>query len=1314
MDSLRVFREFKLDTLDDGWVKSVWDAEFVGCDEPPDEWLEYLESQDARLLLHESRHVLKVCLASHEAAGAEERPEFSWQTLMILGVNVRGLLAMLGYIIKAGQQADTDEDSRRACLEATSLYLTLLAVPGSNAFGVYHPNLYQRAIETLKLSEDLFVRAESSRETDATVGCSDELSSDRYGSSHADRSHLARALSGVISDLVAMLRSFRFKEHAVSRSVTIRALLDVTRLEMHKSRGNFGSALQRSAFAALHELCSSNHGSVAVTVMLIAEYMLPDMLFHHANAQPRTVTVVHEAGVHFLKNLLRVHEKETVQAIRTLIQQLMSRCPERLEGRQRQAAVIVRLLNICEIDVVVGLLGDLISFSHNVKILCRLFAQEIAARLLTESPLRGDSLDGDVRLKLRKILLAIVLSRCEDHSALVRGRAMATLAAFSDCNDKADRGILRGMFKAPAADKAFLGPGELRDALTGDVDPLPGSGALVAMLLDRVNEERALVRRSALKISQNLCTMFPSLVGKLTHAMSDRCRDPAVTVRQYAVQVLSEILQQFPDDPGLVDEWIQAVLPQIYDVEVKMQEKVLECLGCVLINRITNAAAYVPDAAGSLPWRVLDRLSRMRMRKHLSKACGLWVGNGSLTKSVISKVQSHVGTDNTVGAWILMAALAENTRIPNIASYVTDYKEVVRKNDFHASLVLDVLRHAWPALDRNHLKDLHRHLYECVCHFEVHFNLISVCLDILGGVSQHLHADDSGRSVESDMVELMKLSEAEIRDLLEAREDRARDKVKIRAVFTLGHASLLCTRKISLSTLRVLERLLSQWDSLPSAVKEVQDLQAFAVVFLCQQALRDFRVAKEVTPLLGSLMRQETHDPSLRTRTAVKINAAKALADICVRFTALVEPYLPDLCVSMKDPNPAVREAIVVIFVQLLLEDFIKMKGAFFFHILTMLSDAEKTIRELTVFLVEERLLVKNKNLISRRFVDSIYHYNNCRYRDAFCGHRMREQEKKLLTLPGWVNQGKRHVIYEFMLQHVDVSARSELVVKLTRYILCEICNENSIDVTTEEGACVLRDAMFILGHNRLQPSSLGERHRDDTQELNEASPTPSGTPSNNASNVAIAAMKKYNLNNLLPTLIALKKKLLALKSPLKDDAEGLLFKIYSEYEKEHLADLLDEYPKLEREMDRYQRRLKDKINSESDNVESVKSSPRVRHKDLLVKKCEQMIPRVILHRISSLTPHYESNESADPDNCPQITSSYDALIKDPSVHPERSLLIQTPPPEPSLVTSTPISTRNLNSSDSPVREARIESPSNARETSQDISRHEILRDSVN
>ncbi|XP_032689949.1 condensin-2 complex subunit D3-like [Odontomachus brunneus] len=1266
MESLRVFHKFNLDILDEAWIKSVWDAEFTTYKEPPDNYLEYLESDEAQSVLRTCCQDLKKWITANRE---QQESEFSWQTLMMLDINVQGLLAVLDYIMKTGQRVSADEAPRQACLEATRLYLMLLTVPGSNAFRVYHPNLYERVMDTLRISENIFSSENNVKETD--INCSnDDDKLDHCMMSYFEKLKVLDKIKDIISDLITMLQSFGLKHHTDSLKITIRTLLDITKLgiytkvhNINTQLSNMVSSLCKVAFMALEKLCSNNHGHITLTIMLIAQCMLPYLLSYNTNNySAKSMAVVQESFIYFLKDLLQDNTNKATQAVVTLMHQLMTNCPERVEIRQKQAVNVIKLLNICDKNVTLQLLEDIILFSFNSKVSCRLFAQEIIGKLLTEHTLSYDNLGKDMKIRIRKILVAVVLSRCMDRSPLVKGRAMATFALFSDCNhDDVDRDILKGMFEAADANKQLLTLKELIKALVENTDPLPGSDTLIAMLLDRLNDERALVRRSGLKILQNLTVMVPSLVKRTINAITERCRDSTLMVRQFAVHVLSEILGHFPHDPNLLHEWVQAVMPQIYDVESKVQEKVLECLQDILINRITCASTYKPNDANSLPWRILDKLSNMRMRKHLSKACSLWVKNGIVTKSVILNLQSHLGTNNTIGAWILLAALAENMKIPRMELYIADYKDVICKNDFHASLVLHVIRHAYSCLDRDNLEELHQYLYKRICHFEIKFNLISVCLDIVSNVLQYLYHSKS--CVETYMAELIKLSETELQDILKDDEGDTQDTLKMRAIFTLGHASLLCTDRISSSSLRILQKLLLDPKSLPQAVRETKGLKTSAVVLLCQQALRDRDIAKKVTPIFGTLMRQETDSPE---GIAVKVNAAKALADICVRFTALVEPYLLDMCISTKDPNPAVREAIVVIFIQLLLEDFIKMKGPFFFHILTMLSDPDSMIRELTIFLVEERLLRKNKTLISQQFLESIYYYNNYHSQSTLCGYRMRDREKKLLMLPGKANEEKRNIIYEFMLDHLDSPAKFKLTVKLTKYILCEICDGKSIDVEKEEGACVLQDTLFIMGNNRLEL----KKHTDDPSELDETTnpfeqSTSTTTNSSNAMAIILAELKKHHLDSLLPTLIRLKEKFNTSKSPLKNNVERLLHKVYSNYNKEHLISLLNEYPELEKDMDRYHRKLKDKITSENDDDDgSSRKAHTINHKDSDVCK-RTPVPSTSWTPDNTYDKLSPSSRSQDPSSCDKLFSNVSVRLEKLSLtklSSESTVSISTPP----------------------------------------------------
>lgn len=703
---------------------------------------------------------------------------------------------------------------------------------------------------------------------------------------------------------------------------------------------------------------------------------------------------------------------------------------------------------------------------------------------------------------------------------------------------------------------------QLRQSIFEDIDPLPDSCLMHSMLIDRLEDERAAVRRSALQVFRNIVNLFPEIVDEVAPEIGLRCRDPALTVRSFAIQVLTQLLQENPENSNLIDSWIRSVVPQVFDIEPKVQEKALESLQSLILNEIKFFYTLKQRGGGegegdSLPWLILDRLTKEKMRKHLSKACEMWKKSEVLTKPLIAKIQSHIETENNIPAWVLLAAFSETMQLPLMDKHFADYEALIQGKDFCARLKLEVLRNSWPSMNRDFLQQLYADLIKCLSKFTVNLALISICFDILAGIAKQLEEE-----TEANMRELMKLCEIQIEKIFNDKKEEAIEAgpIYVKAMCTLGHAAFLCTAKTSSSTVRTLQGLLLQWENIPELLQTRKEIQASAIVLLGQLAMRDREIAEETMPIFGKLMSQ-TADNST-TESANKVNSAKTLADLCVRFTALVECYLPDMCVSMKDPNPFVREVIVVIFIQLLLEDFIKVKGPFFFHILTMLTDSDETIRELTVFLIKERLLAKNKTLVSQQFLKSIFHYNDCQI-SKFMVQTMREREKAALTLPGRANENKRRMIYDFMLEHLDPPGKLKLICRLTSDILAGVCN-NSIDVKLETEASILRDVLYILSSEHLQASLCKQMESDDQEEMGNV---PSA-PSNNAINVIVEGIKKHRLEVLLPIVVKLKIKLAELKSPLLVDVSKFFVKIVSDYNKEQLSGLYNEYPDLEKDIE--------------------------------------------------------------------------------------------------------------------------------------------------
>ncbi|CAD1470510.1 unnamed protein product [Heterotrigona itama] len=1247
MESLKIFDNFKFSEVNEDWIQSVWDGEFIIYNEPPDEYLTFLECEDMKLLLNES------CII------------------------VRALLAVLGYIIKNGQSKEADEETRQLCSYASSLYFVLLAIPGSSAFNVFHPNLYQQAIDTLKIGSEHLQPPVKKRNKSINLddlNITDELVNETIILSPNEKEVLMQNLNIIVCSLIVMIKSFWFKDHVQSLDITIHRLIEVTKIEdgymtshCNKQIGTLNVSLPQNAYAALKELCNNKHGPVKITITFIAKYVLPHLIYNHMDAHVKIIANIREHTINFLKDLLNEYEKEAKTAILILIQRIMLSCPDRLEARQKQANVLLKLFEICNQNIALEAFKDLMLLSCHSKIPFRLFAQEIIGKLLLESFLMNCNIMDSLKIKIKRALFAIVLNRCMDCSSMVRGKAMAIIAEFTESDNRKDKEIFLTIFKESDVNKQFFTFHDIKASLFEDINLLPGSNILITMLRDRVEDERAMVRRSTLQILKNLILMFPSLIHDIVPVISLRCRDSTLIVRRFSVQILSQLLKQFPDNSQLLHEWVQTVIPQIFDIEIKVQEKVLDYLEELLLNKIQHVSTYTDNIANNLPWKILNSITNLKMRKHLSKACSIWVKNSVITSSIIKNIQSHIGTNNNIEAWIFLVALAENTKLPNMNKYFLNYQEIFAENNFYTSLVLQVLRYSWESLDYKILEHLHVYLYKCLQQFKINFGLISICLDIIHNIIHYLNPDKDNL-LEANMLDLIKISEIEIEKIFKGENEATEAAPNyLKAMFTLGHATILCTYKISPLTLRILQGMLLEWEVLPEVIKEIEELQASAVVILGQQAMRDREIAKEVVKIFGRLMKQEINLNSI-TQIAVKINAAKALADICIRFTALVEPYLSDMCVSMKDSTPQVRETILIIFIQLLLEDYIKIKGPFFFHILTMLSDSDDMIRELTIFLIEERLLTKNKSLISQQFLQSIYHYNNYQSQHKVYHHKMCEKEKKALTLPGRRNENKRRTIYDFMLDHLDPPGKIKLLVKVTSQILGGTCVD-LIDIKKEEGACILKDALYIISNDRLRPSSFN-RQSDDDQETEECTVQPNGSTSN-AITIIIEGIKKHGLEILLPILIKLRIKLSILKSPLENVVKKVLVKTYSEYNKDQLLNILSEYPKLEKEVEQFKKQMEDIRVDDENFIEEENSTLEINNqnasnKNLNLTTCN-LYPKVVLQRLSISQMLNSSNilvnspspiSALDTSNSPICSNStlYSLLQPGPSIStPTRS-----------------------------------------------------------
>jgi condensin-2 complex subunit D3 len=71
-----------------------------------------------------------------------------------------------------------------------------------------------------------------------------------------------------------------------------------------------------------------------------------------------------------------------------------------------------------------------------------------------------------------------------------------------------------------------------------------------------------------------------------------------------------------------------------------------------------------------------------------------------------------------------------------------------------------------------------------------------------------------------------------------------------------------------------------------------------------------------------------------------------------------------------------VRLTTLTCLVELLQGNYIKFRGAMFFHLLSMLCDLDENVVELTTYFLRDCLVATNKNVMYEHFIDALFHFN--------------------------------------------------------------------------------------------------------------------------------------------------------------------------------------------------------------------------------------------------------------------------------------------------------------------------------------------------
>uniref|UniRef100_A0A8C3L1W1 Non-SMC condensin II complex subunit D3 n=1 Tax=Chrysolophus pictus TaxID=9089 RepID=A0A8C3L1W1_CHRPC len=518
---------------------------------------------------------------------------------------------------------------------------------------------------------------------------------------------------------------------------------------------------------------------------------------------------------------------------------------------------------------------------------------------------------------------------------------------------------------------------------------------IMALLRLRAGDEKTTVRKSALQVFTNILKhkAIPCTAEDLS-TLQDRCRDPAVSVRKQALQSVTELLEAQHNDVQVHKVWLTGVVPVVMDSESSVQEKALECLDQILLQHIKHYNKFRrEDTKQVLAWDLLTLLTSesQELSCYMNKAFHIWSRQNKFSSTFINNVMSHVETEHAVPAWMLLAKVASSSPKLDYSKVIESWYTVSRQQNTSNDTtghVLSVISHVAKHLPRSTCERLIDNIKHWLKEFQCPLEVISPAVESL----QKLCCAYAGVPKKTQELlnqvfgDLISTCESYISNIV-LKEDGAeqlQEDLLVRHLFLLGEAAQLCPAKVEKRIFLLIQSILASSDHLPdgeeipasqplsqfrgSAMPPV--IRAHAFITLGKLCLQHEDLAKKCIAALAREL-EVSHD------VAVRNNVVIVMCDLCIRYTTMVDRYIPNISLCLKDPHPFIRKQTLILITNLLQEEFVKWKDCLFFRFISVLVDPNPDIARFAEFCLVHLLLKRNPVMFSQHFIECIFHFNS-------------------------------------------------------------------------------------------------------------------------------------------------------------------------------------------------------------------------------------------------------------------------------------------------------------------------------------------------
>ncbi|XP_014865764.1 PREDICTED: condensin-2 complex subunit D3 isoform X1 [Poecilia mexicana] len=1062
----------------------------------------------------------------------------------------------------------------------------------------------KRKKDGLKSSQADSKRSKPQRRDAPEMEMEEEEEEDELHFSGQELTKIRDAIAVLVQSLLRLLQTFSLKDRPQMASNCTQILTKLLYLEPVLRELTFAvprdlcelQSVPEMAFHGLKLLCSPRHGEQKESLRRVFHrllYVILMMSKGHSGKPSllvpnQAVLTTRDQAIHFVCHLVDELKELASPFLQILLQHICFQMVEKSEYRNHGAQAVGMLTSQMAGMDYARFIKWLFIFSGHSKMVHRLFSVDVVMVLLTQ-PERSSEECQDLdltRFMSHKFLIQdLLFARRMDESPTVQGHALSCLAQCLELPSLNVTRAVHTLFSATGTQTVLeeeLTTGssssqktyqtlpfrtvELSSADSSSCDAKEN----LALLLRRVRDSKTNVRKAALQ----------ALVGLLKHGvipttrenletLAERSRDPAVSVKKKALQCLGELLTAKPGCMEVQKAWLLGVVPAVVDSENSVQDKALEVLDQVLLSQVKpHSERRHLDNSERLTWDLLDLLCNecRNLSRYFSRAFTIWSKQNKFTPTFISNLISHTETEHAAGAWLLLSKVVPSVSTIPCSKILEAWDSMVRSHDVDVtncchilSVVGDIAAH----LNEDTKARIAADLMSWLKTFSLSLEVISAAMQTLYqlGCSEDIKLTQA--FLNQHCGELVSICETHLASVLlsENGTQNLNEDLMIKHLHTLGVASLHCPAKVGKRTVLLVESVLTSHseklaacqEELPASLPLSQfrenslptRIKAHGVITLGKLCLQHEELVQKYLPVFA-------RELEVGTEVAVRNNIVVIMCDLCVRYTNIVDHYIPNISACLRDNEAVIREQTLIMLTNLLQEEFVKWKGSLFFRFMMALIDPVPAIASLCEYCLLHRLLKKNPEMFSQHFIECIFQFNSYNKHTSYNKFPQSEREKVLFSLKGAQHREKRFRIYRFLLEHFTDAQRFNTTIKINQTVLaCFADEELPLDA---DGAEILSETFNVLSLKELKLQSFsapaGGAGSEEPEEENMATMT-KAVLQVVQKKVVSQVQKKAFIENTVPLIISLKNLLEQKRSPVLKDLMGYLKVTMQDYRNE-------------------------------------------------------------------------------------------------------------------------------------------------------------------